>query len=119
GELRIRADRSEHDELRDTGHAALLEDERAHHHVRVPVPPGIRAIRADPTDLGREVDHELGPRRLEELRDVVRPRQVVVTPPRDERLAPAPAHTLDEMRPEDPSAPGYQRAHPPRVASGS
>ena len=37
----------------------LLEDVRAHHQVRVPVAAGVGAVRADPADLGREVEDEL------------------------------------------------------------
>ena len=38
----------------------LLEHVRAHHQVGVPVAAGIGPVRADPTDLGREVEDELG-----------------------------------------------------------
>src|SRR5205085_5866812 len=59
-ELRIRADRSEQNELLDGVCAALLEHVRAHHEVRVPKTTGILAIRADPADLGCEVKDEVG-----------------------------------------------------------
>ena len=45
--------------------------------VRVPVAAGVGAVRADPADLGGEVEDELGPRVREEPRGVVAARQVV------------------------------------------
>ena len=74
---------------------------------------------ADPPDLGREMDHELGLRRGEEAGDVSGFRQVVVASAGDERLDPVAAYAVDEMRTEEAAAPGDQHAHPPRVASGT
>ena len=92
---------------------------RAHHQVRVPVPPGIVAVRADSPDLRGEVDDELGPRRFEEARGVAGARQVIVASSCNERLQALPPHAFDEVRTEETAAPGDQHAHRPRVASGT
>ena len=90
----------------------LLEDVRAHREVREPVAAGIRAIGADSTDLGGEVEHELGIRIAEHPRGVVHRREVVVGAARDDDLVAVGFEPFDEVRPEEPSAAGDQRAHP-------
>ena len=55
-ELRIRADRAGDDDLLDAGEPRLLEHVRAHQQVRVPVAPGVRAVRTDAADLRGEVE---------------------------------------------------------------
>ena len=100
-ELRIRTDRAGGDELADAVLAAQLEHVRAHHEVRVPVPPRIRAVRADAADLGREMEHELGLRVPEQTLRVVPVRQVVVRASSDEGILAALSQAFDEMRPEE------------------
>ena len=58
-ELRIGADGAGDHELLDLVQPGLLEHVRAHHQVRVPVAAGVGAVRADPADLGGEVEDEL------------------------------------------------------------
>jgi len=60
-----------------------------------------------------------GAGRVEEALDVGGSRQVVIAAPRHERLDSVAAHAVDEVGTEEPAAPGDQRAHPPRVASGT
>ena len=78
---------------------------RAHHQVRVPVPAGVRAVRADAADLRGEMDDELGLRVREEALDVAGARQVVVAAAGDERLEAVVAHALDEVRAEETRRP--------------
>ena len=68
--------------FRHLAQARELEHVRAHHQVRVPVAAGVRAVRADPADLGGEVEDELGLRVGEQPLGVVVASQVVVAPPR-------------------------------------
>ena len=82
-----------------------LEHVRAHDQVRVPVAAGVRPVRADPADLGREVEDELGPRLGEEPLGVVPPRQVVLGPARNDDLVAALPEPLDEERAEETRAP--------------
>ena len=89
---------------------------RAHHQVRVPVPPRIGAVRADPADLGRQVEDELGPRIGEEPLRALPRRQVVLVAARDERLLPALLQALDQMGADEPAASGDEDAHGHRLA---
>ena len=59
-ELRVRADGAGDDDLLRLVPARLLEHVRTHHQVRVPVATRVRAVRADPADLGREGEDTLG-----------------------------------------------------------
>src|SRR5581483_692551 len=86
GELGVRADGPGEDELPDAGRAALLDHVQPHREVRVPVPAGVRAVRADPANLCREMEDDLGRGVREEPTRIGLLRQVVVPPPRDERV---------------------------------
>ncbi len=99
----------------------LLEDIRAHREVREPVAAGIRAVRADAPDLGREVEHELGLGVAEHPRGVVHRREVVVGAAGDDDLVAVGLEALDEVRSEESSAAGDEHAHRCRlqVASGT
>ena len=116
GELRVGADRPDQDDLAGAVHAALLEDVCAHHQVRVPVAAGVGAVRADASDLGGQVDDELGPGVREQPLDVGRDRQVVVAPARHERLHAVRAEALDQVRAQEARATRDQDAHPQRVS---
>src|SRR5439155_20468467 len=61
GELRIRADRPDGDELRDAVLPRLLHKFDPHDRVVVKEFPGPRPIGADPADYGSQVDHDVGP----------------------------------------------------------
>ena len=89
----------------------LLEHVRAHHQVRVPVAAGVGAVRADPADLGGEVEDELGAGLVEETRRRVHRRQVEVAPPGGEHLMPVRLEPLDEARADEAAASGDQRSH--------
>ena len=112
GELRVRADRADDDELRSLVEPCLLEDVRAHREVREPVAAGIRAVGADSPDLGGEVEHELGIRIAEHPGGVVHRGEVVVGAACDDDVVAVGLEPLDEVRPEESSAAGDQRAHP-------
>ena len=90
---------------------ALLDDVRAHDQVRVPVPAGIRAVRADAADLGREVEDERRLRFLEQPVRVDCGRQIEGAAARDKRFDPFRVEPLDEMRPEKPAAAGDEDVH--------
>ena len=89
----------------------LLEDVRAHREVRVPVAPGVGAVRADAADLGGEVEHDLGVGVVEHTRRVVHRGEVVVGAARGEHLVPVGLEPLDEVRAEEASAAGDQDLH--------
>ena len=110
-ELRVRAHRAGHHHLADVVSPRELEDVRAHHQVRVPVPARIGAVRADPADLCRQMEDELGPRLGEEPLRALPRRQVVLVAARDERLLPALLQTLDQMGADEPAASGDEDAH--------
>ena len=97
--------------------ARLLEDVRAHREVREPVAAGIRAIRPDSTDLGGEVEHDLGRRVAEHPRGVVHRREVVVGAARGDDVVAVGFETFDEVRPEKSSAAGDQSSHPEKATS--
>ncbi len=90
---------------------ALLEHVGAHQQVRVPVAAGVRAVRADPADLGGEVEDELRLGVGEQARRVVHRGQVVVEPPRDEDVVPVVAQSLDEVRAEKAASTCDERSH--------
>ena len=98
-------------ELLDLVQPGLLEHVRAHHQVRVPVAAGVGAVRADPADLGGEVEDELRARVLEEACRRVHRRQVVVAPARREHLVAVGLEPLDEPRAEEAAAAGDERPH--------
>ena len=89
----------------------LLEHVGAHHQVRVPVAARVRAIGADPTDLGREVEDELRPDMVEEPRGGAHLGQVVVAASSGEGLVPVGLEPLDEARAEESAAAGDERLH--------
>ena len=97
--------------------ARLLEDVRAHREVREPVAAGVRAIRADSTDLGREVEDELGAGVVEQPRRVVHRGEVVVGAARDDDVVTVGLEPLDEVRAEEASAAGDQDTHPEQATS--
>ena len=82
----------------------LLEDVGAHHQVGVPVPAGVRAVRADPADLRREVEHELRIGVVEQPLRVLHRREVVVTAASDRHLVALLAEELREPRAEKAAA---------------
>ena len=96
-ELRVRADGPDDDDLRRRVDPRLLEDVRAHRQVREPVAAGIRAVRADAADLGREVEHELGLGVAEHPRGVVHGREVVVGAAGDDDVVAVGLKPLDEV----------------------
>ena len=69
----------------------------AHRQVRVPVAAGVRAVGADPADLGGEVEDELGVGVVEQPRGVVHRREVVVGAARDDDVVAVGFEPLDEM----------------------
>ena len=89
--------------------ARLLEDVRAHREVREPVAPGVGTVRADSSDLGGEVEHELRACVVEHPLGVVHRREVVVGAPRREDVVPVGLEPLDEVRAEKASAAGDER----------
>ena len=102
--------------LRDLVDPALLEHVRAHDEVRVPVAPGVRPVRADAADLGREVEDELRPRVGEEPRGGLHRRQVVVAASRGEDLVAVALEPLDEVGAEEAAAAGDEYpCHPASV----
>jgi hypothetical protein len=110
-ELRVRAHRAEQDELGHPVQPRLLDHVRAHHQVRVPVAAGIRAVRADAADLGREMDHQLRPCVGEQPLRVLPVRQVVVRAAGDDRVEPLRAEPFDQMCPQEPGTAGDERSH--------
>ena len=94
----------------------LLEDIGAHREVREPVAAGIRAVRADATDLGREVEHELGLGVAEHPRRVVHRREVVVRAASDDDLVAVGLEALDEVGSEESAPAGDERPHRGRVS---
>ena len=83
---------------------------RAHREVREPVAAGIRAVRADAADLGREVEDELGLGVAEHPRGVVHRREVVVGAARDDDLVAVGLEALDEVRAEESAPAGDEDA---------
>jgi len=77
--------------------AALLDDVCTHHQIGVPVTARVGAVRSDAADLGRKVDDELGPGVGIQPLDVRGDREVVVAPPRDERVEAVLAQPRDEV----------------------
>ena len=92
-----------------------LEHVRSHHEVRVPVAAGVRAVGADPADLGGQVEDELRLGVGEEPLRLVETRQVVVGAASDEGLDRVLAEPVDEVRPEEASTAGDEDVH--RVGS--
>ena len=84
----------------------LLEHVRTHHQVRVPVAARVRAVRADPADLGGEMEDELRHGVVEHPSRVLHRCEVVVGAPGDDHVVPVPLEPLDEMRSEE--APSYR-----------
>ena len=78
--------------------------------------PRIGAVRADPADLGRQVEDELGPRLGEEPLRALPRRQVVLVAARDERLLPALLQALDQMGADEPAASGDEDSARPQVS---
>ena len=109
-ELRVGADGADDHELLRPVQPRLLEHVRAHHQVGVPVAARVRAVRADPADLGREVVDELGVRVREEALRVVHRRQVVVALPRRDDVVAVVGEPLDEPGAEEPAAAGDEHA---------
>ena len=99
--------------------ARLLEDVRAHREVREPVAAGVRPVRADPADLGGEVEDELGVGVVEQLRRVAHRGQVVVDAACDDDVVTVGLEPLDEVRAEKASAAGDERTHRRRVSRSS
>ena len=98
---------------------AMLDDVGAHQQVGVPVAARIRAVRADPADLGGEVEDDLGPRLGEQPLGVVEAREVVVPPPRGHDLVPLALEPLGEVRAEEPASAGDEDpAHVARTGCG-
>jgi len=84
----------------------LLEHVGAHHQVRVPVPPGVRAIGSDPADLGGEVEDNVGFDLVEQsccLREI---REVELGAARNHDLVPLGAEARREPRAEEAGAAG-------------
>ena len=113
-ELRVGADRPCDHELGRRVEPRLLEDVRAHHQVGVPVPAGVRAVRADPADLCREVEHELRVGVVEQALRVLHRREVVVTAASDRHLVAFFAEELREPRPRKPPPPVMSTRTPER-----
>ena len=109
-ELRVGADRPDDDELRRRVDPRLLENIGAHREVREPVAAGIRAVRADAPNLGREVEHELGLGIAEHAGGVVHRGEVVVGAAGDDDLVTVGLEALDEVRSEESSAAGDEGA---------
>ena len=65
------------------------------------------------------MEDQLGPGLGEEPLRRVRIGEVVLGAPGDDRLEPALAQALDEVRPEEPGAPGDERPHGARRIDGS
>ena len=97
--------------MRVAGEPRLLEHVRAHHQVRVPVAARVRAVRADPADLGREVEDELGPASVEEPRGVVHRASGRSRDGADDDVVALFAEALHEPRAEEPAAAGDEDAH--------
>ena len=114
--LRIGADRAGDDELADLVNPALLEHVRAHDEVRVPVPAGIRAVRADAADLGGEMEDELGTGVVEEPGRGLHRGQVVVPAPGCEDVVAVAFEPFHEVRAEEAAATGDEYpCHPASV----
>ena len=118
-ELRVRAHRSDDDELRRRVEARLLEDIRSHRDVREPVAAGVRSVRTDPADLGGEVEHQLRAGLVEQPRGLVHRREVVIGASRGEHVVSLGLETLDEVRAEEATAACDQSAHRRRVPRSS
>src|SRR5262249_47006911 len=85
--------------------------ERAHHEVVVEEAPGVRAVCADAPDAGRQVDHDVRPRRLVELTDRRLLDEIHVVAPRDrDALASGRPETLHH--PESEEAGPTRHQHP-------
>ena len=80
--------------------------------VRVPVAARVGAVRADPADLGGEVEDELRPRLREEARRVLHRGEVVVAPSRGDDLVPLGLEPLDQVGADEaPAARDEDSAH--------
>ena len=91
--------------------ACLLEDVRTHDEVRVPVAARVGPVRADPADLGGEMENQLRTRFGEEAFRVRRDCEVEVPPTGDERLEALRAQPLHQVGAEKPASPGHENAH--------
>jgi hypothetical protein len=96
-ELRVGAHRSGDDDLGCLVQASLLEQVGAHHQVRVPVPAWVRPVRADPADLGREMEHELRLGVVEQSGGRFHRREVVIGASRDDHRVAARGQPVDDM----------------------
>ena len=85
---------------------ALLEHVRAHDEVRVPVAAGVRPVRADAADLGREVEDELRPRVVEEPAPCRPSRSGRSRGAGREDVVPVAFEPLDQVRAEEAAAAG-------------
>ena len=85
--------------------------------VRVPVPPRVRAVRADATDLRGQVEDQLGADVREQARGVVPAGQVVVGPARHERVLALRPEAVDQVRAEEAAAAGDE--DPAHVFAGA
>ena len=82
----------------------MFHHQRAHHHVLVEEPPWRLAIRGDPADNGRQVNHDLRAALRVHLPHVRLARQVVLRLARREHLTAATAlERLHDMPPEETS----------------
>src|SRR5207302_5882932 len=90
---------------------------RTHHQVRVPEAARVRTVRADSADLAGEMEHALRARVAEQLLGVVRTREVVVAPPRNEDVVPVALEPLAEARAEKAAAAGDE--HPTHANADS
>ena len=88
-----------------------LEHVRAHDEVREPVAAGVRPVRADPADLGREVEDDLRLAPSRRAARVVPAGQVVLGPARNDDLVAALPQPLDEERAEEPGAARDESLH--------
>jgi hypothetical protein len=111
--LRVRADGARDDRLGHAGEAAFLQQAEAHHRVFEEEQAGIVAVGADAAHLGRQVEHHLGPRVLQQLAARRPVDQIVVAPPRNEHLVdPAGPQRLDDEAAEETGASGDQHPAP-------
>ena len=85
--------------------ASLLEDVRAHCEVREPVTAGVRTVRADPADLGGEMEHDFGAGFIEQPRRILHRGQVVLGAAHPEHVVTLALEALYEMRAEEAPPP--------------
>jgi hypothetical protein len=101
-ELGVRAHGADGDELGDAVQACLLDELRAHHQVVVEEPAGVLAVGPDAAHDRREVDDDVGPRRLEHAHDVRLSAKIVLAAARHEGRRAAAFHEgMDHTCPKE------------------